>query len=336
MKSCPRVSGCESSARILLYLQAMKKWLLLIAVVVAVLFVSATWLLPQHTVVRRMIGVPAAQTAVFRCLQDTAMLRQWMTEGGRTYMAHDSFVYEEGERKIFVGKGMLNVVPVVVQQNENRLPTVMQVIALGQDSAAVEWKAALLPTDNPFHKLKNYFSAKALGKEMEDFLLNFHSFMQKSRNVYGLDISATTVTDTLLVTTQSQTQGYPKPQDYYPSIQQLKRFIAAGGARETNFPMLHINDMGNNRWSFMVAVPIDKRIPDGLHVFVKRMIPGNLLVAEVKGGPQTIEHGIRQFQHYISEKQVSTPAISYQLLVTDRMQVPDTVRWITRLCFPVY
>jgi hypothetical protein len=65
------------------------------------------------------------------------------------------------------------------------------------------------------------------------------------------------------------------------------------------------------------------------------MVLGNILVAEVKGGVYTAEKAIEVLSVYANDKKRISPAIPYQSLVTDRMQVSDTSKWITRLFYPV-
>jgi hypothetical protein len=171
---------------------------------------------------------------------------------------------------------------------------------------------------------------------MAAVLNHFKNFVSKEENIYGLQIQRGRVTDTLLVTAKMQTTHYPTPSDYYPLIDELKKYITGNSAQETDFPMLHIEAQNTGLYRIMVAVPVNKKIPDRGAIVAKRMVPGNILTADVKGGMTAVNEGLNKFEHFISDYQFTTPAISFQSLITNRMQEPDTSKWITKLCFPVY
>ena len=66
------------------------------------------------------------------------------------------------------------------------------------------------------------------------------------------------------------------------------------------------------------------------------MLPGgNILITEVKGGPEEIKKAYRQVELYISDFQRVAPAIPFESLVTDRRAEKDSTKWITRIYYPV-
>ena len=48
-----------------------------------------------------------------------------------------------------------------------------------------------------------------------------------------------------------------------------------------------------------------------------------------------IQKAYDQIQHYISDHNRVAPAISFESLVTDRRQEPDSSKWVTRIYYPV-
>jgi hypothetical protein len=62
---------------------------------------------------------------------------------------------------------------------------------------------------------------------------------------------------------------------------------------------------------------------------------GNILAAEVKGGPHTIGRGFEVIEKYTEDHNRIAPAMPFQSMVTDRRREPDTSRWITKLYLPV-
>jgi hypothetical protein len=65
------------------------------------------------------------------------------------------------------------------------------------------------------------------------------------------------------------------------------------------------------------------------------MVPGTILVAEVKGGTATVEEGFRQLEFYIDEHELSSPGRPFQSLITDRSIEKDSTKWVTKLYYPV-
>ena len=315
----------------------MKKWLVGFILVLVLALGALYFFLPAQPVARQMITVSGPQPAVFRALTDPRIVQQWLTvPSGKINTIKDTIVYTEGNHQILITGGMMHVVQMKIKEGEPVYNSTINIISLSQSASAIDWQAQIPRTANPFGQFENYFAARKVERRMQEMLDRLRTFLSKKENVYGLDIQATRVTDTVLAATQTITESYPQPQDYYTLIGKLKAHIAKAGARETNYPMLHINEQAGGKYSVMVAIPINQRIEEGGGIQIKRMVAGNLLVADTKGGPHTIRYSLQQFQYYITEQQYSTPAISYQLLVTDRLQQPDTAQWITRLCFPVY
>jgi hypothetical protein len=66
------------------------------------------------------------------------------------------------------------------------------------------------------------------------------------------------------------------------------------------------------------------------------MVLGNILEAEVRGGEAAVQNGIEELENYKEDHEKTSPAIPFQLLVSDRSKEPDTAKWITRLYYPVF
>jgi hypothetical protein len=66
------------------------------------------------------------------------------------------------------------------------------------------------------------------------------------------------------------------------------------------------------------------------------MIAGNILVAEVKGGPYTVTNAFNSLHDYVTDHDLQSPAIPFQSLITNRLQQPDSTKWITKIYYPIY
>jgi hypothetical protein len=115
----------------------------------------------------------------------------------------------------------------------------------------------------------------------------------------------------------------------------LKEYISINGAKETNSPMLNVIRDSSN-FITMIAIPLNKSIPENGKFIFKRMVPGNILVTEVTGGNFTITEALQQMKIYINDNHLQSPAIPFESLVTDRSKEPDSSKWITRIYYPIY
>jgi len=160
-------------------------------------------------------------------------------------------------------------------------------------------------------------------------------FLEKPENVYGMHIDQILVKDTILVTSKFSSGQYPSTSKIYGFINGIKKYISANNAKETNYPMLHVwRDSGV--FHTTVAIPVDRRIPESTVYLIKRMVPGRILVSEVKGGSYTTGEALRQLGLFISDYHLASPAIPFESLVTNRMEEPDTSKWVTKIYYPVF
>ena len=104
---------------------------------------------------------------------------------------------------------------------------------------------------------------------------------------------------------------------------------------QTGYPMLNITPLDNGQFQFQVAVPVNKMLADKGTIFSRRMVPGNFMMLEAKGGPKTVDHAMQQLQQYAIDYQRTYMAIPFQVMVTDRLNEQDTTKWVTRIYYPV-
>jgi hypothetical protein len=86
----------------------------------------------------------------------------------------------------------------------------------------------------------------------------------------------------------------------------------------------------------MVAIPTKTDLPSEGNFSLKKMVLGNILMAEVKGGMYTILKGEEEMTNYVNDYKKTAPAIPFQSLVTNRLVETDTSKWITRLYYPIF
>ncbi len=234
-----------------------------------------------------------------------------------------------------VESAMINRAEISISNDQKSVKTLMALLPIKEDSAVVEWNGAINAGLNPISRIKSYYNAKDIENNMVDILKALQTYLEKKEKVYSVNISLEKVVDTILISTKYISNTYPTTSEIYSLINGLRKYVSEAGAEETNPPMLNIaND--SNTYRTMVAIPINKIIHEkGIYVF-KRMFPGKILVAQVSGGEYTAKEALKQIDLYISDNNLSSPAIPFESLITNRSLEPDTTKWITKIYYPIY
>ena len=211
----------------------------------------------------------------------------------------------------------------------------LTVSQLRKDSVGIAWNSVLKIAGNPIQRVRRYHGSDNVGAAMKQILDSLHAYLENPKNVYDIHVTETRVVDTLLVTTKHISDSYPSNEDVYQLINRLKHYITKEGAHAVDSPMLYVQHTEDNKLQTMVAIPVNKPLPNTNEIAFKRMVPGKILVTEIKGGPQTIRHAFTQMEFYVDDFKRVSPAIPFELLITDRKLEKDTTKWITRIYYPV-
>jgi hypothetical protein len=252
--------------------------------------------------------------------------------------------YVQSEAPGFPFKG--NIYRVI----DKRLTSILISISTGKDSLLSEllfipsndpfmslnWIAEMEAPSNPFERVKAFFGTKALAKDMKIILQSLEKHYASEKNIYGLDIKKEFVQDSLLVSSFFIAEEYPGAAEIYRLVDRLKTYVARNGARQTGAPMLNITTSDSSTYYTKVALPVDRKLKDSGDIQYRWMLGrGDILIAEVAGGTNSINNAFREMEHYVTDYRRQAPAIPFQSLVTDRRLVSDTSKWITKICWPV-
>ena len=178
--------------------------------------------------------------------------------------------------------------------------------------------------------------SKFLKKDMAEIITKFKIYNEDERNIYGVSIRRSKVRERFLITTRKTIAHYPDNMFLYQIIDTLNSYISKKDAIPENFPMLYIGSIGKNHFDIIVAIPVNKNLENKNDIVVKQMMPGNILIAEVTGGYSSVRKTFETLEHYIQDHQLNSPAIPYQLLVTNRLLERDSSKWLTGIYYPIY
>jgi hypothetical protein len=316
----------------------MKTWFIFFLLMLAILIAALYIFIPNKLEISKTAYLSIAPDVANRNVSEESRWINWWpnkssNENTRPGNKPGYLVCNEISYKIIPTS--INAIEVLILPKDDTLNSTILIIPLKQDSTALHWKGVIETGYNPFKKIQYYQQAKLIQKCMDDIFKNLQSFFEKKENLYSIPIERRIVTDTILVTLKANTIHYPTTKEVYDLISRLKQYISMEGAEETNHPMLHVLKPDSNRFVTMVAIPINKVIKNSGGFAFKRMVPGNILVTEIRGGNHSVKKAFTELETYIKDYDLSSPAIPFESLVTNRMNEPDTAKWITRIYYPI-
>ena len=298
----------------------MKRRLAGILVIFILVLIAATYLfIPSNLTISRAIRANCNYNGADRFLGQEKNWASWWPAAGYRIGRHFSYIHEV---KIDVGdssaSSWVSVLP-------SETP----------DTTNIHWECDLRAGWSPLGRVKQYQVARTIAKNMSSILENLRRTVEKE-GVYGLIIREASTKDSFLVVKRSAFPAYPSTSQLYGLLKDLREYSSHEGANETGYPMVNVTPSGKDLFEVMVALPVDKELKEKSGISPRKMVHGEFLVAEVKGGPASIGEAFEQMKNYVEDHHKATMAIPFQSLVTDRSREPDTSRWVTRLYYPVY
>lgn len=226
----------------------------------------------------------------------------------------------------------------IIIENGKFMCTVTSFItSTAKTESNILFKASLPVLSNPFERWKLNRFTRRTEDYLEALVSNIDLKSKDSRNVYGLHFKETTLLDSTLITIQKKFEFFPSTNDIYQLIDVLENYMNQHDAQPTNKPMLNIREFENN-YQVMVALPINKELPNTSEIRSKRMLSGGkFIVSNVcAGGMWTFEQYEKNMENFIQDYSYVSPAIPFQSLLTNRMTEKDTGKWNTKLFYPVF
>ena len=306
----------------------MKKIFIGLVLSIALLVVAFYFFIPGKIKINESITVKAAAPAVSRLLTNYSSWAKW-------WPGKDVFAYK-AERYTPQGKAF-NVVVVDIYSGSDTINSRIELVLANEDSTAIIWSAVKSTSNNPFKRFSDYRDGRHTRENIRDLLSQIRSFFEKTENIYGFPVQKKKVVDSVLISTRRSLTHRPTVKDVDDMIQSLKKYIAENKAVEKNYPMLNVTKINSTTYEVMTAIPVDRSLTDTKEFVTKFLLKGgNILEAQIQGGPYVIETAINELETYLSDHQYISPAIPYQLLVTDRAKEADTTKWITKLYYPIF
>ena len=312
----------------------MKKWFVGFFIAGLLLLASVYVFIPNVLALKSNIGIKVTQQGLYRMLLDNTSLKKWWPSNEIKATSKDIFSLNGYNYKIYANN--ISLVPVTITNNETNLSTSLYIISTQVDSVKLAWVGAMFTSYNPIKRFFAWQKAKKINKGMNTLLQKMELFYSKDENIYGIKTKKALVTDSILIATGANCNGYPDTKFIYNLIGKLRTHAFANNAKETGFPMLNVDTKDSVTFNVRVALPISKALPNAGDIVQKRMLGnGNILVAEVKGGVVATTAAFEQIIKYSLDYQRVAPAIPFLSLITDRLKEPDSSKWVTKVYCPV-
>jgi len=312
----------------------MKKWFVWLLVIL-ILTLSCIYLLIPSKIV--LSGITAAQCTLsgeFRFLSNTEKWEKWWLDSdGKRHVKGEPFIYNGSSFRL-TGHSM-NVVGIEIENNGIILQSVLHLVSFKPDSTVAVWQCEFPKSMNPLKRIMYFENASEIRKNITGVLKNFASFISHPKNVYGISIFLMTVRDSTMLSARFTSAAYPTTTDLYGYFDVLKKSIQKQKGTVTSYPMTNVIKLENDSFETQVAIPTGQRLQNDGKITFKRMVPGNFLTAEVRGGSYTVNEAMRQLELFISDYNRFKIANRFQSLVTNRLEEPDTLKWITNIYIPV-
>ena len=311
----------------------MKKWLLVFVVLFLLLMLCDYLLIPATLEISKVTPVNATPSATFRFLSDQGRWKKWWP-GQASDTPSSSFTYKSDT--LFVSGKVQHIVEISIADKGETFKTVCTILAIPGDSAIIQWRTSMEAGLNPFHRVAQYRRAHEIKNNFSEIFSSLQSFLNNKDSVYGQHLAKSSTTDTTLIALRAIYPHYPSTPEIYRLISALSEYSAQQGARQTGYPIININASDSGQYQIMAALPIDKTLPGKGDIFPRKMIPGNFIVSEVRGGPHRVEEALTEIQHFFDDYKKISMAIRFQALITDRSKEPDSSKWVTKIYAPVF
>ncbi len=315
----------------------MKKWLLVLLALIALAIASIYIFIPSTIQVTSGTHVSCNANGASRLLLSPSNWRKWWPETDTTAGETDtSHVFKHDNTVYTVSQKVYNGVNIAIRNERISCNSKLSFLPVSLDTSVISWAWSIPASNNPVTRLRQYADAVDIKKEMQVILTNMDHYLSNRDHIYGMHIEKISTTDTFLVALKSTHNVYPTTKDVYTLINTLKKYIAAQGAEITNAPIMNVTQRESALYELMVAVPTNKALQPSGDILYRRMVPGNFMSAEIKGGDATVKEAMWQMHLFMTDYERTVMAIPYAKLVTDRSMEPDTSKWVTRIYQPSF
>ncbi len=307
------------------------KRILLSVLGILVILIIIIFLLPSKKEFTQTVAIDCSNNAVTRDIANSANWSKWWP-GEK--VNDSNFIYKK--KDIAIKIILLNGFKATTISNNIITNLDFQFSQTGSVSSQFVLNIEFEFSKNPLKKAVQYLSYNKEKEDYVDFMRMLKEHFSSVEKVYGFKIEQQKVPNSSYISTKQSYHHFPTVDEIYSLIDELNQYILLQKSKAVNFPILNIHTDNNKEYEVMVAIATDQNLTSNNKFFLKNMMLGNILVAEVKGGNTLIDQCQQAMKYYVEDYQKSSPAISFQRLITNRLIEKDSTKWITTINYPIF
>ncbi|MBK0378411.1 GyrI-like domain-containing protein [Mucilaginibacter segetis] len=312
----------------------MKRPAIFVLILLLLAFISIYFIVPQNIRMVSTTPIYATDQNVFNFL---IKKKEWPRWWPGAHKNGDVNSYTFNGVNYTLQQNTNSDIAVLIKSEKIELDSRITYLATDDGMTTVTWEAGKQSSLNPFERIAEFVRIKDIQHDVADIMDGFKQFMQTDTNVYGIKVRLQKVKDSVMIATHVTTTTYPTTKTIYNMVDELRNHIKNENGKETNQPMLNINQTDENEYHTMVAIPVAGPIKPAPGMVINKMVAGgNILETEVKGGRKTIDNAFVQMKNYLKDHGLVSPAMPFELMVTNRLTQPDTTKWITKVYYPIF
>ncbi len=246
----------------------------------------------------------------------------------------NKIVFEDIEFQIY--PALSNMIQIDIATKNINTKSFITANAITKETTAINWFLEFKTSWNPLKRYADYQEAIKIKKATSKLLNLLNDYVENPTHIYGFDIKELTLKDTVLISTKFINKQLPTTDQIYKAANELNAYLRKFQKTPLNNPMVTVLENPTNDYTIMVGISINGEIPETNDFKIKRMpVNGKMFVTDVVGGSQNIQSGYAALKAYLLDSKRPSPAVPFELLVTDRIRVRDTAQWQTRIYYPV-
>jgi hypothetical protein len=310
-----------------------KKGWIFLALIFALIFILAFTLSLQSNV-NETVQFSTTPDALFRQLMHDSTWHKWWPGEVRT--ENQKLVFKQKEIKYTVERVLLNSFELKASSNSIAANSTLRLTPQTNGEVILTLTSSIPLPGNPIDRIKTLLFSSRLKSSYKTILTKLSNYYSPVKNLYDIDIKESNV-QVEYITTQAQTfSHYPSAQEIYALIDEVKSYIKKQGGTEIGLPMLHVSEINSTQFFTQIGIPTNKNLVESPTIKSKRMLKGgHILTAQVVGNQLMISKAKKQMELYIQDLHKTRVAISYEYLITNRLEQSDSNKWVTQLFFPV-
>ncbi len=318
----------------------MKKWLLILVVILFMISLASYVLIPSVIKLSKIEKVAASSEEVFRYFTTPQLRNKWISAVKPSdnqindNITDSSFSFENENFR--VSSVQSTSATIIIGTEYEKINSQILMVSEGVDSTVIIWEAEIIGGSNPISRITGYLTAQKIKNYFSGILDVHKKFITVPENVYTFPIVTEQVKDTILIASRKVFATNPGTTEIYDMITKLEAYAKANEVQLTNSPMLNITVIDSSHYQCTVALPINKEIKNDGDMYLSKMVPGKILVETIKGGPVTIKYAFSRLQDYFRQHKHVSPAIPFESLITNRNAETDTSKWITKIYYPIF